>query len=365
MMDANARGIARRGAVAAVALLLLMLLANTAGASSLSQSFCQSVIPSGNSVLSTYASLKGLVGLSLIIMLTMGFLAGLAFMLGYVFRIDRLARFGIAEVGEILVTALVVLVFLGSFTAFSPPKLLTGSGAYNSGIFMSDCEGLANASLGLVPVYIDIAVSQDVITLVSSLKIEVEPEYFGGSIMPLSGYSVVTQAIGLFFNLSGALAGLLIGVAILMGVFYAVLPFFLFAGIVLRTLPVTRAAGGAFLGLFMAFYIFFPILLHFMLAVLPASALPFTPPSVGGFFQGSVNVIYNIGGELANFFSIISNSFNPTALLSVLIGILVDNFYAVIGLIIAFIISFDMMEAMGDLLGAPSLSSRNTLNRLL
>jgi hypothetical protein len=34
-------------------------------------------------------------------------------------------------------------------------------------------------------------------------------------------------------------------------------------------------------------------------------------------------------------------------------------------LVISFIISFDFMEAVGDLLGAPSLKSSNTLKKII
>ena len=351
-----------------VAILLLIVLVVPRATAQTSQAFCTAMINGPGAALSNYATLDKLVGISVLIMLAMAMVAAIAYMLGYSFRVGKLVSFGKQEIGEIVVTALIVLIFIGTFAmggAFTPPKITTSSGAYSTAIFVSDCEGLANASLSLIPVYISVMVAQDLISVISSLTIKIEPEFFGGSFSPFAGYATVNNSIGILLNLSGAIAGLLIGMAVLMAVFYAILPFFLFAGIVLRTLPFTRAAGGAFLGLFAAFYIFFPILLHFMLATLPPSAAALGTSNFSSIFGGASGFASSPGSAFGTFISVTSGVLSPTTLLSTVVGILVANFYAVFALIFALIISFDFMEAMGDLLGSPSLSSRNTLNRLL
>jgi hypothetical protein len=349
-------------------LIAMALLVQAPGAvTTQSQTFCSSILPPGpGPALSNYASLDGLVGISLLILLTMSVIAGIVYVIGSSFRINSLVRFSKQEVGEIILTAIIVLIFIGTFAiggAFKPPKIITITGAYNENVFIYDCGYLANSSISLIPLYFDVLIGQDMINLLSSLKITVMPEDFGFSDTPLSGYSVAASATGVVLNFSVVLTGLLVATAVLLGIFYALLPIFLFAGIILRTLPFTRAAGGAFLGLFIAFYIFFPNILHFTLTTLPTPPLILTPPS--NVLNGILSNITNFVNIISTFGAILSSTLSPTALLSTVIGILVDNIYAAFAAIISLILSFDFMETMGDLLGSPSLQSGNTLKRLL
>ncbi|MEM3876738.1 MAG: hypothetical protein QXP24_03390, partial [Candidatus Micrarchaeaceae archaeon] len=129
---------------------------------------------------------------------------------------------------------------------------------------------------------------------------------------------------------------------------------------ILRTIPWTRAAGGAFLGLFIAFYLMFPILLYFMLQASPSSSvLPVI--NTNSFLKSPNSFISSTGTFLTTVLQMISFDI-VTPFINVIVEPMIFTIFV---LIISLIISYDFMELMGDVLGAPSLSSSNTLKRVL
>ncbi len=356
-----------RVAVLAVAMFTVLAIASPTAAAT--GTFCSAAIPpTSQTPLGNYSSLSGILGISLLIMLVMALIVAAVYMIGYSARINKLVNFSKQEIGEIFVTVLVVLIFVGSFAAtasFAPPTIISGTGAYNSQIFVDDCNLLTSPAIQLFTYYIDIAVSQDVQSLIGSLTINIMPYDFGVSFSPFAGLGTANAPVGLLLTGIGGLAGLLVAVSVVLGVFYSIMPLFLFAGIILRTLPWTRAAGGAFLGMFIAFYMVFPILLHFMLVAAPSTTSNGVPQlPLSGVSSSLLGNASNFGAIFALVSSFVT-VFDPVQLVLFLIGLFAENFYAVFCIVFSFIIAFDFMEMAGDFLGAPSLSSGKSLKGLL
>ncbi len=336
--------------------------------------FCNSIIPSSSPGITSFSTLDSLIGISLIIMLAMALVAGIAYMLGYSFSIDGLIEFSKEEIGEIIITIIVVFLLVGTFSvtsAIAPPTLITNTGAYSRNVFLNDCSELSGSSIGLVPVFVDIAVSQEALSLVTSLSVSIMPNDFGIAFAPLQGYGLVGNEVGNLMTMSALFAGIIIGIAALLGVFYAIMPFFLFIGIILRTLPFSRPAGGALIGLFTGFFIVFPILLHFMLISFGPTVSAGQLCSVFICSQSGINglaggITGNPIGALGSIVASVSLAlFSPSLFIQAMLGLITADVFAFFAIIFSFIVAYDFMEAVGDLLGAPSLRSESTLKKLL
>ena len=357
---------ARAAVPAAAALLMLLALMHAPSAQS---TICSSIIPSGNSTLfSNTGAMNTILGISLLILLVMAMISAMLYAIGYSFRLNNLVGISKREFGEIAVTALVVFILVGAFSitgSFAPPKLVSSTGAYSSGIFLSDCNQLSAYSFTLFSYSFDLGIVQDVVQLAAGTNIALTPYNLGVSFNPFQGYLSVSNAISDLFVLAGAVAGLLIGIGVILGVFYKIMPIFLFAGIILRTLPPTRAAGGAFIGLFIGFFIVFPIMLHFILVNTPSNLSPSQlGPSPIGFGGGFINWLSNPGLTFT-LWSSITSILDPSYTVEYILGVLVPSLYAVFAVVFSFIVSFDFAEIMGDFLGSPSLSTSKSLNRML
>ncbi len=356
------RGVA--SVVAALALLVLLPSTSAAGTAAL----CNSAITGAPTVISNASALNGMLLVVVILLLLMFTVAGFAFAIGYAFKIDKLTRFSKSELGEVAITVVIALVFLGgiSFTSsISTSSLFYASGgALNTGIFYSDCTQLAGMSLGLLTPLVNIAVQYDIADLISNTKASFEPSFFGFSFSPLGGYQVIVELLNTLLSVAGALVAVGLCLVFFLSLIYAVFPIFLYIGLVLRSLPWTRAAGGSFLGLFLAFYIMFPLLLHYSLSV-NTSALA-AVSSVGGLNSAlspflTLNIL-EIPSELV---SILSSSAATTIIEGFVSGVIAPALYVIFSLILSLIVSFDFMESVGDFLGAPSLSSKNTLKGVI
>lgn len=336
---------------AAIAALMLLMIVPSASAAN---SFCQSVIPSSIS----YSSLGGLVSFSLIIMLLMALITGIVLMVGYGLRIQRFIEFSRKEFAEIGLTILIVLILLSGFagisSVFAPSALLSGFGInYSNAIFSNDCASLYNAGIDFLYNSISLAVLQDMYSLGASFKVVAMPLGFGVSFSPLAGLATATAPVSNIMMFLGGITAITLGIAALLGVLYAVMPIFLFFGIILRTMPWTRAAGGAMLGFFVAFFIFFPSMLGFLLNDTPALPTTTTLPSAA------------IGSSISNIVIGLFSTLNPSVIVEYLINYLAVQVYVLLAIAMAFILSFDFGDSLGDLLGAPSLGTGDSLKKVL
>ncbi|MGC8669648.1 MAG: hypothetical protein ACP5TL_00655 [Candidatus Micrarchaeia archaeon] len=348
--------------IALFSIISLVLMLNLSGADA--ASFCGVLFSPGNVLSGT--SPYSILFISLVIMLIMAIIAGIAFAIGYAIKIDKLVRFAKSELGEILITILIVFVFVGTFelaSASTPSSMFTLSkGTFSNNIYMSDCTNLYGVSLSFISPGMDLIIIELGIKFISSIKVSVLPVYFGISFSPFIGLSVINNVINVIINIAGAFAGIMIAVIFLMAVVYKLFPIFFFVGIVLRTIPWTRAAGGAFIGLFVAFYIALPLLLYALISGFAVS--PYIPGTLNYSVMAELQNITPAIPLLSLFTELIS--FIPQGIVTGFIeNVLSPALFYFVAVLISIIISYNLMEALGDLLGAPSLSSRNTLKKLL
>ncbi len=372
----------RAAAVSIVMLAMLMALAvpvsNAAPPSTVPNpdaAFCSGVISSTNSVLNHPQSLSYLVEISVILLLTVATVLGIVYSFGYSFKINRLTNFAKNEFGEIIVTVLIIAVFIGTFSVFNSTygsSSIAGidglstptSPSANAQIFSSDCSYLAYYGVTVMPQQI-IAYSLlgNLVDAIKNVKVTLQPNGFGPAFSPFSGFAIYRSVLDEVVELAGGIAGLFLATIALLAIFFSLFPIFLYVGIVLRSFPWTRAAGGAMLALFFAFYLIFPILLHFLLSInvsiVPPTLSPYTLSSLSSSISSfSVSAPTGIFSSLGNLLSL-------DALFAFISGVLVPMGYSLIAIGFTFIISFDMMETLADMLGAPSLSRGKVLNKLI
>jgi len=391
--------------LAAAALLIMLPSAHAAGTiiaqSTLVQGFCGgsstgigSVTSGSGGVIPTTSILsnqtngeEGVLMLSVFIMLVMLMVVAVIYMFSYVFNLELLRNLVKAEIGEIFITAIIVGIFIGSFSVLGAATSTQQTGfaiagsSFGRGVFVDDCAYLSTASINLIVPFFAINIIRFLVVTVSSVTIELTPTYFGFTDQPLMGYRLFDTVLGYIDTIAGAFILLILGTLTLLSIIYAIFPIFLYAGIVLRTLPWTRAAGGAFLGLFAGFYILFPLLLHVMLAgymgtitgvQTAGQAQQSLPSQIGSTITGTTptagsitTVVSFLWSQVTNIFSAIWTTFNNGIVGGFISGVIEPELFTVLSIITAFLISFDFAEAMGDILGAPNLRASNIFHKVL
>ncbi|MGC8651647.1 MAG: hypothetical protein ACP5UH_00115 [Candidatus Micrarchaeia archaeon] len=352
-------------------LVALLLLAAPSISGADAAAFCSNLFTGGN-VLPGGTSVTTLLSISLILMLIMLIIAGMLYAIGYAIKVDKLVRFAKSEIGEVVITLLIVFVFLGAFavTSVSTPGnfLAIGKGTFGSGIYMYDCEALYSTSLGMVVPIIELIINEMVVSFLASVQVTIQPVFFGVAFSPWAGLTVVNSVIKMMLNITGAFFGLLLATMFVLLIVYKLFPLFFFAGIVLRTIPWTRAAGGAFLGMFVGFFIVLPLMLYVFTSSFTVSAPVASSSSYSSLVSGSASAssFSSVTGTLTQLQSIVeSNTKGSGILIGFIRSVMEPSLFYVISVVLSFIISYNFMEVLGDLLGAQSLSSSRTLKRLL
>ncbi len=315
-----------------------------------------------------------LIMIAALLMSIMLFISIAAYMLGRAFDINLLTKFSKEEMREVAVTALIVIVFIGSFSVVSSTaglgsfvsRAATQTAAPN--VFDADCNTLATSSFGMINNWLTESVYQQLFFVAGAVYIAIQPGDFGPAFNPLSGLSLLTDntdgVITNFALFTGMFSILLMAIAVLLGIFYALFPLFFYVGIVLRTIPFTRAAGGAFIGLFIAFYFVFPFLLYFFLSPYSQAAVaPQTLPSLTSIAPASVSSNpLDIASDIASGMPTSANG----AIFPAFITNVVEPFmYTLLAVVFSLMMSMDFMEALGDMLGSPALSNRHALRGLI
>ena len=322
------------------------------------------------SVFNHISSLNGMLGISLFIILIMLTITGLLYGIGYAFKIDKLIRFSKTEIGEIILTVLIVFIFLGTFdlangiTSSSITAPVTGTHIFSNSLFQSACGKLADSSISLISPLLGVLANNLFYQFVQSLSISIEPNHFGISFAPLAGIGLQVYLLGIVYNLTWMLIMVMLGLAIFLYIIYSIFPLFLFFGITLRTIPWTRAAGGAFLGMFIGFFILLPIMLNYMLMIPSSQITSVTTASISSDLSGGLSTINSQGAQLLTP-SISGQLITGTTGINDLLSILETVIFSVVSAVISIIITIDFSETLGDFLGAPSLATSNTLKKLI
>ncbi len=364
-----------------VSLLFVTSISNISFSQVSGTAYCNSLFnPVGGaySVFNYPTALNSMLALSVLAMVVMIMIVGVLYAIGTAFKLDKLMRFSKAEIGEIIITAIIVFVVVGTFSLSShvspgslPSGALIKSSFFSDAPFATSCIYVANVSIGELPSAVGLMMQNDVISFFRTFRVSIEPNHFGAAFSPFAGFSLIISVIGILTDMAWAFVLVLAGVALFLFIIYAFFPLFFFVGVVLRTIPWTRAAGGAFLGIFIGFFIVFPLLMGFVLniganQIFQSSCGSSSSTSLSSCIQNQANLGTGI---LTAFTSVISS---PADVVDgpLIIGEFVNDLispaiYTIIGTIISILITIDFSETMGDFLGAPSLRSADVLRKLV
>ncbi len=386
------------------------------GTSTSGNGFCNFVYtsPSGTapgnngvtSANSNWTSYAGLLGYAVLIILAMLVLMGFVYGVGRAFQIQKFTEFAKTEYLESVANLVIILLILGGMTAvfnlviYTSDIALIGAAAIPPGqtttqippitsssqMYSTLCSNYINNLLGAVGDLSQVYLVQLVLNFLANFAVEFNvpqgqtggaalPFVPGVSVMPLQGLFIESEALGIVSGAAFFVGVLNLGMVFLLFIIYYIFPLFLYLGILLRSFPWTRAAGGAFLALFISFYVVFPALLYpFSFPIQSPTLNTLNIPALNGLTGGKelINFASNLGGQVlgtvAQSVPIVNGAVPGDfafKLLQGAINISSDSFLQLIGFIIALLISYDMLEMLADLLGAPSMQSRNILKKLI
>jgi len=377
-------------------LLILIVILPSIHAESVAQ-FCGGAngLINPNNTIFTFApnAPNALLKIAILIISIMITIIGFLYAIAYAFGIEKLLIFTRNEIGEIILTGIVIVIFLMVFNLFSSSSSGISSITH---VYVYDCKVMISASLGLMAPLFQLSVSNIILQTISNVQISVEPIFMGFSIAPFAGFRIISNPLNIAISISGLMLMLMLGMSVVLGIIYSFFPIFLYLGIIFRALPWTRAAGGAFLGLFAGLFVMFPLMLFFGLmgsnAILcstsaAASTTPISSQASSTSIatahnsscyssSGAVNKINNeftkSPSSISGFLSAISNiiTIGSGGILKPPFEFLVKEIiepvlYTLIIYIFSLLIAFDFMEEIGDLLGAPALSSENVLRKVI
>lgn len=335
---------------------------------------------------------------SMTIVLIMLSLLGILYGIGSAFGINKLVVFVKNEYAETLANVVIItIVMVGGFGLFNNSAIFLSniaSGAVSSSgataaapisgslgtqqMFVNLCNYYNKDLIGAnLDNYVGVVYELFVLNIIFYVNIQVMPNGFGVSFAPFEGAQTLRTAIWSEEAMSFALlemGGMLI---LMLFIIYFLFPLFFYAGIALRTLPWTRAAGGSLIALFIAFYIIFPAMLYSFAGIgstsgaggicgtgsnAAASSLC-ESGGITGALKSSTGQLLGVG------FSYLTGgtSFGDAMLANVgdFTKEITYSALQFFGVVISFIISYDLLEFLGDVLGAPSLQSNRVLSKVI
>ena len=341
------------------------------------------------SMLSSVSIYSSILPDSLLIVTMVMSVLGIAYAIGYSFGLNSLVAYAKNEMYEAISTVgLVVIISFGMPYIFSLMGIVAQvavNSAYTSGassmssvpssiptnaqaLFTQTCDNFAGSIAGLFVYVITIYATGIWLTVVTGFSIGAMPNganlvpYLPGFILagPLRGFSIFSDINGMLNSISMFIIGIHVGLIGLLFMIYWLFPLFLYLGIILRAFPWTRPAGGAFISLFVSFYIIFPSLLY-----------PFSFFNAAGFINVVVlaceSLVATFGLSFASLLVVTApiGALVSETLVNIGAQILAGPVIEVAGIVIAFVISYDMLEAFGDFFGSPSLSRGRLFNKLV
>ncbi|MEM3753711.1 MAG: hypothetical protein QXM58_02480 [Candidatus Micrarchaeaceae archaeon] len=364
---------------ALLAMIAFMLLVGSASA----QDLCSTLYPSSptSNPATTY---YGMFAIALVIILTVFVVLGLVYAIGYAFRIDKLTNYVKTEILESIANLVLIAIFSGGIgVAFAASVFFANVGmaglqeASISGItspttvssasamYMQLCENYYSKLLSVFGTVVTLYASSWFLGLLTSFNIGLMPNGFGASFHPFIGLDPTTLFFYLLQNVAIGIIIIYLAIIMLTWLIFYLFPIFLYAGILFRSFPWTRAAGGTMLAIFISFYIILPAILYpFSFSKVPIPAQQsgsslLLPPSIPGLPTGLASI-----SDIEHFFS---SLFSPNNAIEYFVPSLADAGIQLFGVIIALLISFDLIESFAELLGAPSLrgQSHKMLRRVI
>jgi len=334
-------------------------------------------LPSTFGALSNASTYKGLIDYSMLIIASVLMIVAFLYAIGIAFKINSLISFSKNEILENVLNFILILFVAGGIagvdgvvigiTQFSASAVGTNQPSITStsSLYYSACEYYYGDAIGEINNLIALALTVFAFNIFSQFKINLMPNGFGASFMPFAWLSLVSKMVGSFGLPIIAITGIELINVYLLAIIYYIFPIFLYLGILFRTFPWTRAIGGALLGLFISFYVFYPALIYAVSSITASS-------SMQAFAQSTIE---NLANELrVNLFvSGLTTSINPGLEVALQFEELIVTYAEIIaiggintiGILISLVICFDLIEAFGDLLGAPSLTHGGVLKKVI
>jgi len=367
-----------------ILVILLILLYYISSTSAASSNFCDSILNQ-----QSIGGTQSIFNIAFLIMLAMIFVIAIAYLLGYSFKIDRLIKFAKSEFGEIIVTGILLIIFGGFIFAVNGMGSSQSSTSQINSVYYVDCNNFYfGASVSITEIR-GLLVDQFILPFIDGFYIKISkitipfslsnsgisfafsaaPDRF----QPLGGLSPIYSIfMNTIMTMGVSVTGILLVVAFMLGIFYAMLPFFFYLGIIFRTFPWTRAMGGSFLALFIAFYIVFPLLI-FAMIIAPSNEMIAGNKrglyTINNLLSSSSNTASNLMTVISTYLQDLASGWNMGGMFndfSIFIhDIIAPSIYNLLAVIISLIISYDLLEGLGDLLGSPSLSSKHALKKVI
>ncbi len=389
--------------VAAAAAAFLIALSNAQA-----QGVCATLFPQGSASSSISASsYSGIISITFLIIIAVLVSLGIVYALGMTFGIDSFKRFVKREYLEQFVN-LVLLVAIAGGMAFAGNAIAavsnvalvslspSASPASNSSFstFSQLCSTYGSVASYLMAGYLSLQLPLLVTNLFNLASISVSPgPFLTITLQPLQGSYIFIQTINTELGVYGAMAGLSLAVMFLLFLIYTIFPLFLYLGVLFRSIPFTRSIGGSLISLFICFYIIFPAILAPINVATPylfqdlqqaninvCSAFNSTPEfsqfcssnpdqnisefsSSAALSSSSITSLVsdtilasrsNIGTLLGSFITL-----NPTPLIESFVSAVSIWMLQILAIILAFFISFDLLEYLSTLLGAESMRGRS------
>lgn len=330
----------------------------------------------------------GFLGIALLLVLMTMSILGIAWAIGYGFGIEKVMSFVKSEVLESFMNLVVIaIIAVGGIGIFVPAIIFLANAAVvggHSGVvpLSTGPNALANMYVGIcnniqanmitlsIENWLGVFVGLFINQIITSFSVAFGPNGFGVGFHPFWGYTAHQEVFWL--EQTSFLAGMEFGIFIIMTLFviYALFPLFLYLGLILRAFPWTRAAGGSFIALFIAFYIFFPALIYpFSVSASPAAGSYICGPTSSS--NQSIPLCHTHSfltiQKLSDIIAPLSTPLGAVAYqnLEDYVNGMAYVGLQLIGFVIALIISYDLVEQLAGILGAPSVQARRIFSRVV
>ena len=326
--------------------------------------------------LSNASTYKGLIGYSMLIILSVLMIVAFLYAIGMAFNINSLISFSKNEILENVLNFILILFVAGGIAGidsvvigiaqFSASAISASQQSITStsSLYYSACEYYYNDAIGEIGNLISLALALFGYSIVSSVQFNLMPNGFGVSLSPFAWYDLLFKMASSFSLPMVAITGMELINVYLLAIIYYIFPLFLYLGILFRTFPWTRAIGGALLGLFISFYVFYPALIYAISSLTTSAnmkasaqtAIESNAATLQGSLTSKLATSINPGLSASSAFSSLIIEYAKT---------IAEGGINTIGILISLVICFDLIEAFGDLLGAPSLTHGGVLKKVI
>ncbi|MEM3781455.1 MAG: hypothetical protein QXT43_00630 [Candidatus Micrarchaeaceae archaeon] len=354
-----------------------------------------------NSAPNLGSSYSALLAISLLIVLAVLLVMSIAYAFGRAFGIPGLVELVKKEYIESIFNIFLIVAVVGGLGIADKAVSFLGNVAIaslgqstpavsvssTSGLFGALCTnylrngigyGITNIIYLLAPNIIDASILQQ-LTISVNYASTFTVTGFAYSYSPFSGIYPFVSIIGTEISAVYSLIAINLGISFLLGIIYDLFPLLFYLGILFRSFPWTRAAGGSLVALFISFFIVFPSILY-AFSIIQTNTV--TAQQTSGIIASSVFGASVLTSLLSNSYEFLASLYNfaTSELQSILSGVNLATIFTemkdfagffaygvlqLLGLVIAVVVSFDLLEGLSDLLGAPSLEGSRLLQKVI